>query len=113
MTLPLLRVAELGDDNPVQFNFDVLAKLFIDTGNESIKIRFGTGSMTGNGTPTQTANVTHGMGSTPVACFAMAEASTLLPSTSTYGATTFQVALRHVDNTNWNTAQNFVWAAFG
>lgn len=76
----------------------------------TLGIRFGTGSVTGNGTPTQTATVTHGLGTTPTVVLG-STGSGFLFYASSIGATTFVANIRHVDNANYSGVVNFYWLA--
>ena len=114
MTLPLLKVAELGEESPVQFNFDQIAKLFLDTGGESVRLRFGTGTVTGTGARDGSVNITHGMGSTPLVALVVPQSNSFAGSADTLGGTTFRAKLNHLDSgSTFNDAQTIYWAALG
>lgn len=56
----------LHDGENTQAIFDLIAKSAIDTGGRSIKLRFGTSSVTFTASPTSAqVTIAHGMGSTP------------------------------------------------
>lgn len=103
MTLPLVPVS----DPNVQFNFDRLASLFLDTGNRQIKVRFGKQASCATGDTT----ITHGMGSTPV--------SVVVTPSYDGGSVAFDFVVKSVSSTNFvvtngsATTTDLFWVAFG
>lgn len=121
MTLPLLRVAELGEEDEtlanVQFNFDQIAKQFLDTGGQSLKMRVGTATATFSASPTSaTKTVNHGLGSTPVAVFITPSSTGVawaVPHVGAFTSTSFGVVLRDADAVNRTGDHSFYWLAVG
>lgn len=104
-------------DPEVQQNFDALAVavggLF---GGQTAAIRFGSTSQVMPAATSGTFNVTHGLGTTPVVAFAIANganANDLTIGTSGYGATTFTVAWRRASGVNPPSPITFYWLAIG
>lgn len=77
-------------------------------------VAFGAQSVTGNGTPTQTAIVNHGLGRTAQYAIAIMGSSQLVCGwTSTTGSTSVTFQVRQVDNLNWVSNQTLYWLVIG
>lgn len=95
--------------------FTAAARALLDDANAAamlatLGIVAGTDTVTGNGTPTQTKTITHGLGATPTKVIG-STGSVFLFYAQSIGATTFVANIRHVDNTNYSGAVNFYWLA--
>lgn len=123
MTLPLPPVTNHEgqlDPEVVQFNFDKLAQLVPETGGLSVRLRFGTGTLTwpGGSQFSNGLSPTHGLGTTPQVVVAIVMRSTtplvVLNLTAT-GATTFSVVGETSDATSpANTRTDTVhWLVIG
>lgn len=125
MTLPLPPVHDYGDPpsldpGAVQFAFDQLSKLFLDTGGRSLKIRAGTDTVTypGASATSNAKTVNHGLGSTPIAVL-LTESSAgvgggyiFVTAAPTSTAFTAQITSPGVTPA-LNTTQTFYWLAIG
>lgn len=116
MTLPI--PAYDGDPQTLQFILDVIAKSATDTGGRSIKLRWGSATIAWPGaSPVATnTNVSHGLGSAPVAVLA-SMASTAPWSVAQPGvftATQFTLGVRTFDGTSPAAASyTAYWIAIG
>lgn len=117
MTLPLLKV----DDPTLQFNFDEIAKKFLDAGGRQVKVRFGstTAAFAAAATSSE-VTVTHGMGSTPVAVYATGEyvSGTFGPvavgvRNGSINSTTFKLSARATAGETPTSNVTLYWLAVG
>lgn len=120
MTLPLLQVAELGEQDEklanIQFNFDKLAQLVIDTGGQTLKLRAGSATLTWAASDTSgDATVSHGLGSEPVAVIATSDFNTAYAAITVISkdATDFVLRGRDVAGTSRTGSNTVYWAAIG
>lgn len=114
MTLPLPRY----DGNNLQAILDIIAKSAIDTGERSIKLRWGSSSATYTAAATSAqVTIPHGMGSVPVALFLslkQPQNGLHIPyENAAADATNVYVILRQAQNTAVSVTQNFYWIAIG
>lgn len=119
MTISLEHV--LGDE-VVRRNFERLAALALDTGGESVGIRFGTATVTWAGASgtSGTLVVSHGLGTTPLVTLASvmgtaSDSSVVFAFTgSAPGGSTFNVAARNPSAIPVNgTTAKVAWLAIG
>lgn len=115
MTLPI--PVYDGDPQTLQFILERLAMSAIDTGGRSIKLRWGTGTLTfAASTDSAHVTVTHGMGSAPVAVAPIASSAPTfndIPrfNVDAFTSTTFGInGQKSVAN---STSVNFLWIAIG
>jgi hypothetical protein len=118
VTIPLEFTGESG---PAQRNFDKLARLALDSGDQSASLRFGVVNVAwpgGSATSTSTS-VAHGLGTTPIAVVATLKdgggAQFSSVAAFSYDADSFNVQL-HTDDASSpaNTVTSVVaWIAIG
>lgn len=102
-------------DPDVQFNFDRIASLLIDTAGRKLKFRYGSATVPfGGAGTTGDVTVTHGVGSTPVVVFATyssAASQGLFAYVNTIGTTTFTI--HGVATAAPGSDQTCFWCAIG
>jgi hypothetical protein len=87
----------------------------------SRKVSFGKATITGDGSPTKSTTVTHGLNPlTPVLVLATADGTAgsatlngLCATVKSIGATTFTLAIRDIDGNNFNDPHDVYWLAIG
>lgn len=103
--------------SPVQRIRDIALRQIVDSlqgylGRLGVTdLAFGSGTMTGDGTPTKTGTVTHGLNGTPTSVLVTAANSDFIGSAASPGSSTFTPVLAHRVNTNWSSTQTFYWLA--
>lgn len=113
-----IRLEQLADGSITDRNFQQLMSLVIDTGGESIGVRFGQKAFTWpGGTGLQTFTITHGLGRAPIVVLAINGNNNTrgMPRTYTYGATTFVLDIITSDASvpGAGTADTYYWLAVG
>lgn len=109
MTLPLIQVP----DHDIQFNFDEIAKRFLDTGGRALKMRSGTGTISIVANNSGNATVTHGLGSTPSVVVATTDQVNWFASNDSFGASTFRVQVREYQAAVVTVTVTYYWLAIG
>jgi hypothetical protein len=99
----------------VQQNFDAISQLSIDTGGQSVGLRFGSAVVS---TPGAAAffdvTVSHGLGTTPVVVVGNTDHGNYYVSTFTYTATQFTARCGHKNDTVVDPGDfNLRWIAIG
>lgn len=102
----------------VQRNFDKLVATLIDTGGQSVGIRFGTDTLSFSAAAASaTKTITHGLGKTPVAVFAMSDLSTeyivINSIAASFTDTQFQVKAQTASGSSITQTPRFYWLAIG
>jgi len=84
-------------------------------GSEVMRVMdFGQGTITGNGTSAVSASVPFNVAfDEPPHVYASCHNTVLKADPTSIGLNGFTLTVRHVDNTNWSTAQNVTWMAVG
>jgi hypothetical protein len=113
MTVPLDWVT----DPTIQRNFDRLRELAVDTGGQSVGIRFGTGSVAypGGDDNFPSEVVTHGLGTTPVVALVTSAGAGTFMAAHTLDSTDFTIDGGTIDGSSpaAATAVTYYWLVIG
>jgi hypothetical protein len=104
------------EDDRRQSNWEEILRRLIDTGGQSIGVRFGVGadSWPGGSDTTSGVAVAHGLGKTPVVVFTQSTTITAHARPTALTSTTFNGNLRTIDGTAPGAgAASFYWLAIG
>jgi hypothetical protein len=105
------------EDHQVHQNFEKLARAMIDTGDQLVGIRFGSGQITypGGSAVSDAGLVSHGLGKAPVAMFCQSQGVHHYVRPITPTSTTFTAQGRTLDGTSpaAATTVDFYWLVIG
>jgi hypothetical protein len=104
------------DDAGRQQNWDEILQRLIDTGGQSVGIRFGlaTDAWPGGSDTTTGVAIAHGLGKTPIGVFTQSTTITAHARPTALTSTTFNVNLRTIDGSSPGAgAATAYWLAIG
>lgn len=111
-----IALERLEDNSVTDRNFLTLAEIVVDTGGQSVGVRFGANSATWSASPTSaTKTIAHGLGRTPGAVFVSATGTGFLLYSEASASNSTNIFISGTDtrNTSLTGTFAFYWLVIG